>query len=111
MSISLPQPEEVPPSRATKLAALRQKARPVAFAVMCGSVTLDILNVTGLAFDQVNISDHFGVDLPTASWSLSAYALTFGSFLLLAGRAGAPTLSNLQFQMWISMDTTDCDGA
>lgn len=88
MSNLEPQVKVAPTSRATKLATLRQKARPVAFAVMCGSVTLDILNVTGLAFDQVNISEHFDVDLPTASWSLSAYALTFGSFLLLAGRAG-----------------------
>jgi hypothetical protein len=82
-------PEQLVKSDKTvALRALRAKAKPVAFAVMCGSVTLDILNVTGLAFDQVNISEHFGVDLPTASWSLSAYALTFGSFLLLAGRAG-----------------------
>jgi hypothetical protein len=81
--------ETAPKPAMTRLETIRAKGKPVAFAVMCGSVTLDTLNVTGLAFCQVNISEHFGVNLPTASWSLSAYALTFGSFLLIAGRLGA----------------------
>lgn len=49
---------------------------------------LDSFNVEGLAFDQISIATHFGIDTGVASWSLSAYSLTFGSFLLLSGSAG-----------------------
>ncbi|KAL2061113.1 hypothetical protein VTL71DRAFT_7386 [Oculimacula yallundae] len=76
------------PSPDTFLARLRARTRPLAFAVICGSLTLDSFNVTGLIYGQLNIADHFNVIVTTASWSLSAYSLAFGSLLLLAGRAG-----------------------
>jgi MFS family permease len=49
---------------------------------------LEKFNVTGLASDQISMATHFGVEANFASWSLSAYSLTFGSFLLLSGSAG-----------------------
>jgi hypothetical protein len=67
---------------------LRARTKPLAFAVICGSLTLDSFNVTGLTYGQLDIAQHYNVIPATASWSLSAYALTFGSLLLLAGRAG-----------------------
>lgn len=71
-----------------RLRSLRSRTKPLAFIVICASLTLDIFNVTGLTYDQVDIAEHFDIELSLASWSLSAYSLTFGSFLLLAGRAG-----------------------
>lgn len=72
----------------SRLDSFREKMKGWRFLVFAGSMLLDTFNVNGLTFDQVSIATHFGIDEPTASWSLSAYALTFGSFLLLAGRAG-----------------------
>jgi hypothetical protein len=72
----------------TKLARLRSRTKPLAFAVICGSITLDAFNVTGLTYGLVDIAKKFDVIPATASWVLSAYALAFGCLLLLAGRAG-----------------------
>lgn len=77
-----------PPEEITRISKLRARTRPLAFAVICGSLTLDSFNVTGLTYGQLNIAEHYDVIVTTASWSLSAYALAFGSLLLLAGRAG-----------------------
>ncbi|KAH8586129.1 major facilitator superfamily domain-containing protein, partial [Bisporella sp. PMI_857] len=66
----------------------RARTKPLAFAVICGSLTLDSFNVTGLTYGQLDIAEHYDVIVTTASWSLSAYALAFGSLLLMAGRAG-----------------------
>ncbi|KAG4411699.1 hypothetical protein IFR04_015174 [Cadophora malorum] len=72
----------------TFITRLRARTRPLAFAVICGSLTLDSFNVTGLTYGQLNIAEHYDVRVTTASWCLSAYSLAFGSLLLLAGRAG-----------------------
>ncbi|PVH83946.1 MFS general substrate transporter [Cadophora sp. DSE1049] len=77
-----------PPEPTTFITKLRARTRPLAFAVICGSLTLDSFNVTGLTYGQLNIAEHYDVSVTTASWSLSAYSLAFGSLLLLAGRAG-----------------------
>ncbi|KAG4432240.1 hypothetical protein IFR05_012273 [Cadophora sp. M221] len=82
-SFSLPVTEPT-----TKLERLRARTRPLAFSVICGSLTLDSFNVTGLTYGQLNIAEHYDVIVTTASWSLSAYSLAFGSLLLIAGRAG-----------------------
>jgi MFS family permease len=81
-------PSQIPSVQQTKLARLRSRTKPLAFAVICGSITLDSFNVTGLTYGLVNIAKKFDVIPATASWVLSAYALAFGSLLLLAGRAG-----------------------
>ena len=72
----------------SRLARLREGTKAVRFAVLAGSMMLDSFNMEGLAFDQISIASHFGIDTSVASWSLSAYSLTFGSFLLLSGSAG-----------------------
>lgn len=77
-----------PAEPGTFIERLRARTKPLAFAVICGSITLDSFNVTGLTYGQLDIAKHYDVHITTASWSLSAYALAFGSLLLLAGRAG-----------------------
>lgn len=79
---------QTPSVQKTKLARLRSRTKPLAFAVICGSITLDSFNVTGLTYGLVDIAKTFHVIPATASWVLSAYALAFGCLLLLAGRAG-----------------------
>lgn len=79
---------QIPSGNQTKLAMLRSRTKPLAFAVICGSITLDAFNVTGLTYGLVDIAKTFKVIPATASWVLSAYALEFGCLLLLAGRAG-----------------------
>jgi MFS family permease len=72
----------------SRLAGLREKTKALRFVVLGGSMVLDSFNVEGLAFDQISIATHFGITPSVASWSLSAYSLTYGCFLLLSGSAG-----------------------
>jgi hypothetical protein len=72
----------------SQLAYLREKAKLFTFIVFGGSMILDSFNVEGLAFDQISIATHFRINIEVASWSLSAYSLTYGSFQLLLGSAG-----------------------
>lgn len=53
------------------------------------AMLLDNMSVSGLVYAQQGIASHFRASESEASWTLSAYSLTFGSFLLLAGTAGA----------------------
>ncbi|TFK54877.1 MFS general substrate transporter [Heliocybe sulcata] len=76
------------PSRSSRIERLREKSKPFLLAIFAGSMTLDLFNSTGMVFAQSSIVEQFGVSESEASWTLSAYTLTFGSFLLLAGRAG-----------------------
>jgi len=80
-----------------RLDQLRKTLRPLTFAVFAGSQILDIINVTGVTFALPSISEKYGISETEASWVLSAYALTFGSFLLIAGRLGLYSLSHNSF--------------
>ncbi|KZT26432.1 MFS general substrate transporter [Neolentinus lepideus HHB14362 ss-1] len=80
-----------PPDVSTQLSRierLRAKCKPVIILIFAGSMILDIFSSTALVFAQSSIAEHFAVSQAVASWTLSAYSLTFGSFLLLVGRAG-----------------------
>lgn len=72
----------------SRLDRLRVTLRPLTFAVLAGSQVMDILNVTGVTFALPTLAVKYGISESDASWVLSAYALTFGSFLLIAGRLG-----------------------
>lgn len=72
----------------SRLARLRDRMEILRFPILAGSVILDSLNIESLAFDQISIATHFGIDTSVATWSLSAYSITFGSFLLISGSAG-----------------------
>ncbi|KAH8820201.1 major facilitator superfamily domain-containing protein [Xylogone sp. PMI_703] len=72
----------------SKLDRLRTKLRPVTLAVYTFSLVLDVLNSTGVTFAIDDIASQYKISENEASWALSAYALTFGAFLLISGRLG-----------------------
>ncbi|GMM33634.1 hypothetical protein DASC09_009590 [Saccharomycopsis crataegensis] len=49
---------------------------------------LDNLNVSGALNTGKSLEEEFNVSSSTASWALSAYALTLGSFIILFGKMG-----------------------
>lgn len=53
--------------------------------VTCGSQLLDNVFMTGVNISLPAIQKEFGVQADTLQWLISAYTLTFGGFLLLAG--------------------------
>lgn len=49
---------------------------------------LDLANLSAVTIALPTIQENFGIDAGDLQWIISAYALTFGSFLLLGGRGG-----------------------
>ncbi len=64
-----------------------RKKQVVYFLVLLG-LTMDNFNVTGAMTTEYSIEQMFNVSSTTASWTLSAYALTLGSFIIFFGRVG-----------------------
>lgn len=60
--------------------------RPLALAVISGALALDIgsLNIVNPALPK--IGEHFGLNESQLQWTMTAYAIAFGGFLLLGGR-------------------------
>lgn len=88
-----------------RLDQLRKTLRLLTFAVFAGSQILDIRSVTGVAFALPSIAEKYGISEKEASWVLSAYSLTFGSFLLIAGRLGLQLPSPQPPHHGISLET------
>ncbi|KAM0445990.1 hypothetical protein ACHAO4_009577 [Trichoderma viride] len=76
------------PMPTTRLDRLREKLRPVTLVLYTFSLVLDVLNSTGVTFAIESISREYHISETESSWALSAYALTFGAFLLISGRLG-----------------------
>lgn len=76
------------PTPTTRLDRLREKLRPVTLVLYTFSLVLDVLNSTGVTFAIESISREYHISETESSWALSAYALTFGAFLLISGRLG-----------------------
>ncbi|EKG18555.1 Major facilitator superfamily [Macrophomina phaseolina MS6] len=57
-------------------------------AVVCSAMFLDLANLSAVTIALPTIQEDFDVDVSTLQWVISAYALTFGGFLLLGGRGG-----------------------
>ena len=66
----------------------RSLLSPIAILIICGAQLLDVLSVTGLIFSTNEIVLKYNVTVQTASWVLSSYTLTYGSFILLGGKLG-----------------------
>ncbi|KAL1627530.1 hypothetical protein SLS56_006354 [Neofusicoccum ribis] len=49
---------------------------------------LDLANLSAITIALPTIQEDFNVDVGNLQWVISAYALTFGGFLLLGGRGG-----------------------
>jgi len=72
----------------TWLEKARERLTPVIFFIFVGAQILDFLSISGLVLLVPQIAEKFNVETSQASWVLSAYSLTFGSFILLCGRMG-----------------------
>jgi len=74
-------------SQLSRRAALRDR-RGLALAIVLGAQLMIILDMTvvNIALPSIARGLHFSV--PSLSWVLNAYTLTFGGLLLLGGRAG-----------------------
>jgi MFS family permease len=68
------------------ISKIRQKLKPVSLLVFSGAQILDVVNMTGLIFSATEIAFKYNIKLSEASWIISAYSLTFGSFILFGGR-------------------------
>lgn len=53
--------------------------------ITCTAQCMDNVFLTGVNISLPAIQRHFGIDDSTLQWLISAYSLTFGGFLLLAG--------------------------
>jgi EmrB/QacA subfamily drug resistance transporter len=60
--------------------------RLLALAVVCSAQVLVVLDITILNVALPAIGDDLGLDAGGLQWVVSAYAVVFGGFLLLAGR-------------------------
>ncbi|KAF2123885.1 MFS general substrate transporter [Dothidotthia symphoricarpi CBS 119687] len=57
-------------------------------AVVCSAMFLDLANLSAITIALPTIQTDFGINVGDLQWIISAYALTFGGFLLLGGRGG-----------------------
>lgn len=58
------------------------------FLMIMTSTMLDLFNVTSILVSVRYLHEHYNVSPAIASWSLSAYAVTFAGFIGFAGRIG-----------------------
>ncbi|KAM5441779.1 hypothetical protein MferCBS31731_003039 [Microsporum ferrugineum] len=66
-----------------------QEVRPnLILAVVCSTMFLDLSNLSAVTIALPTIGEQLHTDQAQLQWVISAYALTFGSFLLLGGRSG-----------------------
>ncbi|KAL1306890.1 hypothetical protein AAFC00_005535 [Neodothiora populina] len=57
-------------------------------SVVCSAMFLDLCNLSAITIALPTIRNEFNVAAGDLQWVISAYALTFGGFLLLGGRGG-----------------------
>ncbi|KAH6665535.1 major facilitator superfamily-domain-containing protein [Halenospora varia] len=68
---------------------LRDKKHPnIILTVVCSAVFLDLVNLSAITIALPTLQKEFGVKSGDLQWVISAYALTFGAFLMLGGRGG-----------------------
>ncbi|KAF9204141.1 hypothetical protein BGZ49_005644 [Haplosporangium sp. Z 27] len=75
-------------SNLTKLSAIQQKLAPLMLYVVSMAQFIDIMNGSSMTVALVDISDSLKFDSYSTQWIVSSYIVTFGGFLLLAGRVG-----------------------
>ncbi|KAM0803216.1 major facilitator superfamily domain-containing protein [Usnea florida] len=67
---------------------LLQQSPYYILAVVCTAMFLDLANLSAVTIALPTIQKDLNVEVAELQWTISAYALTFGGFLLLGGRAG-----------------------
>ncbi|ONH66983.1 Aminotriazole resistance protein [Cyberlindnera fabianii] len=73
-------------TRLQELVPVSRRNKHLSFFLVLLGASLDNINVGGSLAIASSVERHFNTDSPTASWALSAYALTLGSFIILAGK-------------------------
>ncbi|QPG73961.1 hypothetical protein FOA43_001276 [Brettanomyces nanus] len=66
----------------------RYRNKKFVYLIILLGLTMDNFNVTGALTTSYSIEKYFHASSATASWALSAYALTLGSFIILFGKIG-----------------------
>ncbi|KAF9168290.1 hypothetical protein BGX21_001896 [Mortierella sp. AD011] len=72
----------------TKLSAIQLKLAPLMLYVVSMAQFIDIMNGSSMTVALVDVSNSLGFDSFSTQWIMSSYIVTFGGFLLLAGRVG-----------------------
>ncbi|KAL7269490.1 hypothetical protein RUND412_007853 [Rhizina undulata] len=67
---------------------IKQKSPYYILAIVCTAMFLDLVNLSAVTIALPTIQKELGVSTADLQWTVSAYALTFGGFLLLGGRGG-----------------------
>ncbi|GMM35157.1 hypothetical protein DASC09_024820 [Saccharomycopsis crataegensis] len=75
-------------SKGQQIVPMKYRPKPLVFGLIVLSLIIDKLNVTGAITSFYSLSEKFDVPIATASWVLSVYALTIGSFIIVFGKVG-----------------------
>ncbi|CAO3566145.1 unnamed protein product [Mortierella alpina] len=88
--VTIPFADKVQPTAAPQgtLAAMQSKMTPLMLYVVSLAQFIDIMNGSSITVALVDITNSLGFDSYNAQWIMSSYIVTFGGFLLLAGRVG-----------------------
>ncbi|DAA78966.1 TPA_exp: Uncharacterized protein A8136_2751 [Trichophyton benhamiae CBS 112371] len=77
------------PKRLAAIPNGAEEARPnLILLVVCSAMFLDLSNLSAVTIALPTIGEQLHTDQAKLQWVISAYALTFGSFLILGGRGG-----------------------
>ncbi|GMM35580.1 hypothetical protein DASC09_029050 [Saccharomycopsis crataegensis] len=75
-------------TKGQQIVPMKYRPKPLVFGIVVLSLIIDKLNVTGAITSFYSLSKKFDVPIATASWVLSVYALTIGSFIIVFGKVG-----------------------
>ena len=70
------------------LSTIRKRLSIVSIVIICGAQLLDVMSLTGYILFTNEIVAKYNITVQQASWSLAAYTLTYGSFILVGGKLG-----------------------
>ncbi|KAG0207791.1 hypothetical protein BGX28_001037 [Mortierella sp. GBA30] len=88
VAIPLDQREQSTDIPQTRLSKAQAKMAPLMLYVVSLAQFIDIMNGSSITVALVDITNSLGFTSYNAQWIMSSYIVTFGGFLLLAGRVG-----------------------
>ena len=80
--------EGAPPGFAIKQGGLGSAAQALALATLCGVLFLTFLDNTVVSVGLANVQSDLHAGVTSLQWVVNGYALTFASFMLVAGMLG-----------------------
>ncbi|KAG0307359.1 hypothetical protein BGZ98_000448 [Dissophora globulifera] len=83
-----PAASEHPSTNQVRLLAIQRKMAPLMLYIVSLSQFIDIMNGSAMTVALVDIAESLNFNTFSTQWILSSYIVTFGGFLLLAGRVG-----------------------